>query len=221
MEKIKAIVAPGPVSYPLIAAKAKDIDMIFDKKGQGDIVLDSTVSLVKRGINFNISLIRKLSVVYPDIGKKIGVWRKGSANDVLLRALLDLNKKESEIVYAEDQREIRNMLTQNKIDSAVLSSAFAKGKAFEDLFAETKLYMPGSCAAYVKPEILDYFNSVYSEGIDRFRQDPSGTAEYVASVLPIKFDTEFIHAAILKSESGPLEVKPYEEFRAIVLNHSS
>ncbi|CAC11491.1 conserved hypothetical protein [Thermoplasma acidophilum] len=203
MEKIRIIAAPGPVSYPIIAARSDIFDIVFDKEQKGDIVLDSTVSLVKRGIKFNLSLIRGLSVISPQIGRKIAVWRRGSANDVLLKIALDLEKMRSDIVYAEDQKEILELLNSGKVDSAVLASPFGSGIRFEDLFRKHDLEMPGSCGAYVREDLIDTFAGEYRKGIEKMRSDPENTSKYVASVLPMKVDPKFIAGTILKSDVSP------------------
>ncbi|KAA8922797.1 DUF3834 domain-containing protein [Thermoplasma sp.] len=216
MEKIKIIAAPGPVSYPMIAARSDIFDIVFDKENKGDIVLDSTVSLVKRGIDFNVSLIRGLSVITPGIGRRIGVWRRGSANDVLIRAALDLEKIHADIVYAEDQREIMDLLKSGKVDSAVLASPFGSGIKFEDLLKKHGIEMPGSCAAYVRDDLIDQFVKEYSRGIQNMRSDPENTSKYIASVLPIKVDPGFIAGAILKSEVSPKLVEDASSFTETV-----
>lgn len=87
---LKVIAAPGPVSYPMIAStmKNKEISIDFGKEGSADVILDSTVSLVRRGIRMDYITVKGLMVVSPDVGRRIGVWRKGSAADVLARASL-------------------------------------------------------------------------------------------------------------------------------------
>jgi len=203
MEKIKIIAAPGPVSYPIVAARSDIFDIVFDKEQKGDIVLDSTVSLVKRGIKFNMSLIRGLSIITPGIGRKIAVWRRGSANDVLLKIVLDLEKMRSDIVYAEDQKEIIELLNSGRVDSAVLASPFGSGMRFEDLFKKHGLEMPGSCGAYVREDLMEAFAEEYRRGVERMRSDPENTSKYVASVLPMKVDPKFIAGTILKSDVSP------------------
>ncbi|BDC18164.1 DUF3834 domain-containing protein [Acidianus sp. HS-5] len=183
---MQVIAAPGPVSYPIIAAstKNKDIKVIFSKEGKADVILDSTVSLAKRGLKINYVTIKGLLSIYPNIGKRIGIWRKGSAADVLARALLDKKGIIAEITYADDMRKIMEMLTSKEIDSAVVASAFGKGITFEE-----SLGIPGNCGANVISH-EDEFVSAYNEGIDMFKNDPEGFASTVSSTL--KIDKEFV-----------------------------
>ena len=72
----------------------------FGKEGENvDVILDSTV---KRGLKIDYITIKGLTSIYPDVGRKIGVWRKGSAADILTRALITLNNIKSEIIYIDD-----------------------------------------------------------------------------------------------------------------------
>ncbi|ARM75077.1 DUF3834 domain-containing protein [Acidianus manzaensis] len=215
---MKALVAPGPVSYPLIAStiKNKDIQIFFGKEGNEnvDVILDSTVSLVKRGLKIDYVTIKGLMSIYPDIGKKIGVWRKGSAADVLTRALITLKNIESEIVYVDDMEKIMQMLQQKQVDSAVVSSALGKGKTFEEL-----LGIPGSCGATVYSNEDDFIRA-YNEGIEIMKEDPEGSAEYVLSKLPIKVKKEFIIGSIQNSEVKIEKPKNYKEFEDLVKRFS-
>jgi ABC-type amino acid transport substrate-binding protein len=183
---MQVIAAPGPVSYPIIAASAKnkDIKIVFSKEGKADVILDSTVSLVKRGLRINYVTIKELLSVYPNVGKRIGVWRKGSAADVLIRALLTTKGVNAELVYADDMRKILEMFKNKEIDSAVVASAFGKGITFEE-----SLGIPGNCGAHVISN-EDEFVSAYTEGIDMFKSDPEGFANAVSSTL--KVDKEFV-----------------------------
>ncbi|PYB68648.1 hypothetical protein DMB44_01800 [Thermoplasma sp. Kam2015] len=212
MEKIKVIAAPGPVSYPIIAAKSDVFDIVFDKEGKGDIVLDSSVSLIRRGINFNVSLIRGLSIISPGIGRRIAVWRRGSANDVLLRAVLDLENIKADVLYAEDQREIMELLKSGKVDSAVVASPFGSGMKFEDIMIKHGIVMPGNCTAYVRDDLMDLFFSEYQRGVDNLRSDPEEVSKYVASKLPNSVDPKFIAGTIMRSDVSPVRVSDSSSF---------
>ncbi len=88
---MRIITAPGPVCYPIVAAQMErdDIDIEFAKEGRADIVLDSTVSLVKRGLPIDLVTINNLAVVFPKLGHEVGLARKGGAADVLIRAYVN------------------------------------------------------------------------------------------------------------------------------------
>ncbi|AWR95852.1 DUF3834 domain-containing protein [Acidianus brierleyi] len=194
---MKVLAAPGPVSYPIIASKMKnkDIQIVFGKDGNNDVdvILDSTVSLVRRNLKIDYITIKGLMVISPDIGKKIGVWRKGSAADVLTRVLLREKKINAELIYANEMQELVKMLKEKNIDSAVLSSAVAKGKSFEEL-----LNIPGSCGAKVyKNE--DEFIRLYTEGIELIKEDPEGSSEFIASTLPMSVPKDFIIGSMKNS----------------------
>ncbi|MCL5881319.1 MAG: DUF3834 domain-containing protein, partial [Candidatus Thermoplasmatota archaeon] len=90
MEKINVIAAPGPVCYPLIAAQDERFNITFQKEGDAPVILDSSVSMAKRGLTANVSLIRGLAVASPGIGKRIGIMRRGSSNEILVRAIMHL-----------------------------------------------------------------------------------------------------------------------------------
>jgi len=197
MLPMKVLAAPGPVSYPIIASKMKnkDIQIVFGKDGNNDVdvILDSTVSLVRRNLKIDYITIKGLMVISPDIGKKIGVWRKGSAADVLTRVLLREKKINAELIYANEMQELVKMLKEKNIDSAVLSSAVAKGKSFEEL-----LNIPGSCGAKVyKNE--DEFIRLYTEGIELIKEDPEGSSEFIASTLPMSVPKDFIIGSMKNS----------------------
>ena len=185
---LKVIAAPGPVSYPMIASTMKNKDIIIDfgKDGSADVILDSTVSLVRRGLRTDYVTIKGLMVVSPDVGKRIGVWRKGSAADVLTRALLDMKGIRGEVVYADEMPRLVEMLNKKEVDSIVIASPFAKGKTFEEL-----LGIPGSCGASVNAN-HEEFISAYSEGIELMKQDPQGVAEYVSKKVPIQANLQMI-----------------------------
>ncbi len=197
MLSMKILAAPGPVSYPIIASKMKNKDgqIIFGKDGSedADVILDSTVSLVRRKLKIDYITIKELMVISPNIGKKIGVWRKGSAADVLTKALLKENNINAELIYANEMQELVKMLKGRNIDSAVLSSALAKGKSFEEL-----LNIPGSCGAKVYKNENEFIR-LYTEGIELIREDPEGSSEFIASILPMQVSKEFIIGSMKNS----------------------
>ena len=182
---MKVLAAPGPVSYPVIVNNK--VEVIFGKEGDADIILDSTVSLVKRGLKINYITVKGLLNVYPSVGKRIGVLKMLTAANVLTRALIDVKKLDSQIVGFEDMSKMMEALKKGEIDSAVVPSATAKGHTFEEL-----LGIPGSCGANVKPQFRDQFVSIYSEGIDMFKEDPEGFASKVVSVLQGRVTKEFV-----------------------------
>lgn len=200
MQKIRVLAAPGPVSYPLIAAKSNILELTFGKEGTGEIVLDSTISLIRRNIPFNVSLIGKLFLVYPFLGETIGVWRKGSVGDLLTRIAIDLEARNSRILYGETQQEVMQLLKTGKTDSAVITSSFGDGVPFESIFKKHGLSMPGNCAAFVSDEYMDVFKEEYERGVNEIRSNPETSSKYISSVLPIKIEPSFISSVILKSE---------------------
>ncbi|NON61648.1 DUF3834 domain-containing protein [Acidianus sp. RZ1] len=208
---LKVLAAPGPVSYPIIASSMKNrVDISFGKEGNLDVILDSTVSLVKRRLKINYGTIRGLMVVVPEIGSRIGVWRKGSAADVLTKALIFTKQLNASIIYVDDAEKIASMLNSGEIDSAVVSSAVGKGKTFEEL-----LGIPGSCGAVInKGE--DEFLRLYNEGIELIREDPEGTSEFIMSKLPIKQKKEFIIGTMVNSDLEIRKVDNYKEFEELV-----
>lgn len=92
---MKIIAAPGPVSYPLILAtrEYRDLDLVFGKGNEEPsayAIADSLTSLVRSGLRIDVVTVRRLMFVYPELrGPRVAVWRRGSAADVLIRALLD------------------------------------------------------------------------------------------------------------------------------------
>ncbi|MCG3109007.1 hypothetical protein L3N51_01297 [Metallosphaera sp. J1] len=212
---LKVIAAPGPVSYPMIAStmKNKDIMIDFGKEGSADVILDSTVSLVRRGIRTDYITIKGLMVVSPDVGRKIGVWRKGSAADVLTRALLEKKGLKGEVVYADDMPKLMEMLNRKEVDSIVVASPFAKGKTFEEL-----LGIPGSCGASVNGD-HEAFISAYSEGIELMKQDPQGVAEYIAKKLPIQANPQMIINLPKTTVLGVERIADNSHFENLIRKH--
>lgn len=220
MERIKVLAAPGPVSYPMIAANDTRFEIVFSKEGDADIVLDSSVSMIKRGLRANVSLISGLSGLAPGIGKKIAVWRKGSAGDVLAMAILSLKGLNSDIIYVDDRARIREMLSNGEVDSAVMTVADGKILTFEELLAENGIETPGSCVAKVSDSAKEAFAEAYEEGLKRFRENPEQTSNAVSSGLPVKTSSEFIRNAILKSRTAVRDIGNDEAFIALVKKFS-
>jgi ABC-type amino acid transport substrate-binding protein len=213
---MKILAAPGPVSYPIIASKMKnkDIQIFFGKDGNEnvDAILDSTVSLVRRNLKIDYITIKGLMVISPNIGKKIGVWRKGSAADVLTKALLREKNINAELIYANEMQELVNMLKNRSIDSAVLSSALANGKTFEEL-----LNIPGSCGAKVYNGD-DEFIRLYNEGIELIKEDPEGISEFIASNLPMQVPKNFIKMSMTNSLLEVTKLNDDSRFANLIKN---
>ncbi len=140
---MKIIAAPGPVSYPLILAtrEYRDLDLVFGKGNEEPsayAIADSLTSLVRSGLRIDVVTVRRLMFVYPELrgGPRIAVWRRGSAADVLIRALLDRAGLRAELVYADDWPSVLNLLNTGYAQSAVLNLGGVleyKGEFLEDL----------------------------------------------------------------------------------------
>ncbi|BFH72240.1 DUF3834 domain-containing protein [Sulfurisphaera javensis] len=219
--KIRILAAPGPVSYPLIAyqIKNKDIEITFGKEGtSADAIVDSTVSLVKRGLRLDYITVKRLMVISPGVREgKIGIWRKGSAADVLTRAVIDKRKLNAEIIYSEDFLQLLNMLKSNQVSSATLSSAIAKGEAFEDL-----LEVPGSCGIHINNSSAEEsIINAYKEGIEIAKQDLDRVADYIVKNLPIKVNKEFVVGVFKNAEFDIWKGGEFKEFYELVKKYSS
>ncbi|BFH72911.1 DUF3834 domain-containing protein [Sulfurisphaera javensis] len=180
----------GPVSYPIIASTMKrhDIKIVFEKSEDADVYMDA-IPLLN---NTDYVLVSKMLLITPKIGDKIAVWKKGSANDILLQLLVKLYKISPEIIYTEDPSEVYKLYIQGKVDSAMVTVGITKdGEYIEDLFLKKGFILPGICGAKVNRREED-FVSAYQEGIDLFKENPEETAEYVADNLPIPRPSTFI-----------------------------
>ncbi|BAB66942.1 DUF3834 domain-containing protein [Sulfurisphaera tokodaii] len=218
--KIRILAAPGPVSYPLIAyqMKNKDIEIIFGKEGGKDVdaIVDSTVSLAKRGLRIDFITVKKLMLISPKLTEgKIGVWRKGSAADVLTRATIDLKKVKAELVYSDDMMQLVNMLKNNQISAATLSSALGKGEAFEDL-----LNVPGSCGIHINSQEDKVINA-YMEGITIIKENLDIAADYIVKNLPIKISKEFVTGVLKNAEFNVYKGGEFREFYELVKKYSN
>ncbi len=220
MEKVKVIAAPGPVSYPLIAARDESFSINFQKEGRADIVLDSSVSMVRRGIPIDLSLIRGLAIASPDLGKRIGIVRRGSSSEILVRAILGIQKREAEIVSVDEISSIPGMMKSGNIDSAVVPAPFGKGKTLEKILSDLGIQVPGSCVASVREDLVDRFTGAYSRGIDLFRRSPDESASYVSSVLPNHVSPDFIKKVIMETDVSVIQPGKHSEFTEIVRKYS-
>ncbi|BCU68925.1 DUF3834 domain-containing protein [Stygiolobus caldivivus] len=207
---MKVLAAPGPVSYPVIVNN-KGIELSFSKEGNADVVLDSTVSLAKRGLKLNYITVKGLMTVYPTVGRKIGVPKMLTAANVLAKALIDTKGLNAEIVGIDDMQKVLEALKKGEIDSAIIPSGIAKGVTFEEL-----LGIPGSCGANVKQEFRDSFTSLYNEGIDMFKEDPEGFASKVVSTLGGRVSKEFVINVMKNSEFKVEELSNDNDFVSLV-----
>ena len=217
--KIRILAAPGPVSYPLLAyqMKNKDIEIYFGKEGSNaDAIVDSTVSLAKRGLRIDYITVKKVMVISPKLKEgKIGVWRKGSAADVLTRAVIDLKKLKAELTYKDDWMELFNMLKSGQFDAATIAAALGRGDSFEDL-----LGIPGSCGIHINSSgerVID----AYKQGIEIAKEDPEGVANYIVNNLPIKIKKEFVIGMFKNAEYNVWKGGDFKEFYEIVRKYST
>ncbi|AFZ71223.1 hypothetical protein Calag_1523 [Caldisphaera lagunensis DSM 15908] len=197
MEKI--MVAPGPVSYPLILSEDKsNISLIFDKEGIADAVADSITSLIKRGLNVDFITVKELLTIHPDLrGPKIGVFRKGSAGEILLKALMDKQNIKGEIVYSDNMQDLLHMLNLGEINSAVISIAMVKPK--ETL--ESIVGAPGACGISInKNESIKTVKEAYELGISIAKKNPEESADKIVSRLPITVSKDFVYKIITRAE---------------------
>ena len=220
MEKINVIAAPGPVCYPLIAAQDERFNISFQKEGEAPIILDSSVSMAKRGLTPNVSLIRGLAVASPGFGKRIGIMRRGSSNEILVRAIMHLKQEQADVVTIEDASSIEGMMKDGSIDSAIVPAPFGKGISLETILESHGISTPGSCVARVDDSVRKAFVEAYSSGIEKMRKDPEGTAKYVASVLPNKTDPNFIRKSILETDTSVKDTPEHREFADLVRRFS-
>ncbi len=202
----------GPVAYPLIAStmKRKDFEILFDSR-DGDVVLDSSVSLVLDNLRVHYSLISRMLVFHPKIGKRIGVWKMGSASDVIARVVMATKRINAEIVYVEQPDEVFKLLRDGIVDSALVTNV-VDGEVVEDLLP---FYVPGTCGAHVR-RFEEDFLSVYQEGIDLFKEDPEGTSVYVADNLPVFRASTFIERLMERSALKVERARDYSQFESVV-----
>ncbi|AWR96391.1 DUF3834 domain-containing protein [Acidianus sulfidivorans JP7] len=211
----------GPVSYPVIAAKMKrnDFQIEFDSK-EGDIKLDAIPLLQKT----NYVLVKKMLIITPKIGNRIAVWKKGSANDILLNSILKLYGIKSQIIYTDDPSKVYVLYKEGKVDSALVTTAVSKqGLYIEDLLKEKGFELPGICGAdIIKENLADDFYSIYNEGIDLFKENIEEASEYVAEYLAdnlsVYRSSLFIQSIFESSEFMISKLNPPYIFRKIFFN---
>ncbi len=215
---MKIVTAPGPVSYPLILAtrEYKDLDLVFGKGNEvrdAYAIADSLTSLIRGGLRIDVVTVRRLMFVYPELrGPRIAVWRRGSAADVLIRALLDKNGLRAELVYADDWDSVLNLLNTGNVQSAVLNLGVLghDGEFLEDLVGA-----PGACGAHINGD-PQYFIDVYEAGIEIAKKDLAGAVDYIANKLPMRLPREFIKNILTRVEYGIYGPGNYQGFVEVV-----
>ncbi|MCL4453038.1 DUF3834 domain-containing protein [Ferroplasma sp.] len=224
---MKVIAAPGPVCYPLVAAmmERKDIDIEFKKssdigKEKPDVVLDSTVSLVKSGLPIDYVTIENLSRVAPKLGYKIGMTRKGGASDILFRAYVGETKKDVEIQYFESMGELMEAMNANKVDTVVVPAMDNAGVSIEEYFKKNNVAIPGSCGATVYDREKDFVDA-YNLGIKILKEKPEEAAKFIISHLPMQFPPEFVMNTMKNSDLNVHKPGDYSEFVRLVKKYST
>ncbi len=224
---MKVIAAPGPVCYPLVAAmmERKDIDIEFKKssdigKEKPDVVLDSTVSLVKSGLPIDYVTIENLSRVAPKLGYKIGMTRKGGASDILFRAYVGETKKDVEIQYFESMGELMEAMNANKVDTVVVPAMDNAGVSIEEHFKKNNVAIPGSCGATVYDREKDFVDA-YNLGIKILKEKPEEAAKFIISHLPMQFPPEFVMNTMKNSDLNVHKPGDYSEFVRLVKKYST
>ena len=216
---IKVLSAPGPVCFPLLASENNNFEINFGKEGNADIVMDSTISLIKRGLPIDMVLLSGLSIVTPDFERKTVILRKGGASDLLSRVIIKKDGLPTELIYSDSMDEIRTLMKEKKADSAVvLSFAGMKGFTLEERARKSGIYVPGSCGATMGNELYLEFRAAYNEGLKKFKENPDETAKIVQEKLPNKFPLEFITGTMLKTT--PILEKPenYSKLKEAIIN---
>jgi hypothetical protein len=224
---MKVIAAPGPVCYPMVAAmmERKDINIEFKKssdigKEKPDVVLDSTVSLVKSGLPIDYVTIENLSRVAPKLGYKVGMTRKGGASDILFRAYVGETKKDVEIQYFEGMSELMDAMHANKVDTVVVPAMDNAGISIEEYFKKENVAIPGSCGAAVFGNPKDFVDA-YELGIKLIREKPEETAKFIIEHLPMQFPPQFVVNTMKNSDLRVHKPENYEEFIRLVKKYSS
>ncbi len=214
---MKIIAAPGPVCYPIVAAQMvrDDIDIEFAKEGKADIVLDSTVSLVKRGLPIDLVTINNLAVIMPKLGYEIGLTRKGGASDILLRAYVNENNKKVKLNYYDSMGDLMEALKTNKVDSVVTPAMSPGGESLEEYFAKTNVYIPGSCGASVYNNEKEFIEA-YNQGIEIIKEKPEEAADFIVKKLPIQFPHEFIVNTMKNSKLNVHKPENHDKFIELV-----
>ncbi|WP_048062641.1 DUF3834 domain-containing protein [Caldivirga maquilingensis] len=219
---MKIVTAPGPVSYPLILASRDygDLDLVFAKGKETEnayAVADSLVSLIKNDLRIDMVTVKRLMFIYPKLqGPRIAIWRRGSAADLLTRALLDKVGLKAELVYADDWYSIFNMLNRGEVQSAVLNLGVLE---HNDAFLEELINAPGACGAYVNGN-PQYFIDAYTAGIEAIRKDLTNAADYIVRKLPITIPKEFIENILRRVKYGIYDPGDYVSFINVVKRYS-
>jgi hypothetical protein len=224
---MKVIAAPGPVCYPIVAAmmEKKDIDIEFKKSSEignekPDVVLDSTVSLVKNGLPIDYVTIENLSRVSPKLGYRVGITRKGGASDVMFRAFVGETGKEVQIEYFETMSDLMGALNSNKVDTVVVPAIDDAGISIEEYFKKSNINIPGSCGATVYNNEKEFIDA-YNLGIKLLKEKPEETAKFVVSHLPIQFPPGFVESTMKNSDLNVHKPGKYEKFVEMVKKYSS
>lgn len=215
---VKVLAAPGPVSYPLVAAEDRaNISLEFSKEGSADTVVDSIVSLIKRGLRVDYITVKELMTVYPELrGPRIGVWRRGSAADVLVRAAADMYGVRATLIYADEWQQLYRMVSSGDVDSAVLSIAMVNRRPT----LEAMVGAPGACGvSLLNPESLGSIREAYELGVELMRRDPEGSADIIASRLPIKVPRDFVLGIIRNAEYFFRPAEDMESFTRLVMKY--
>ena len=224
---MKVIAAPGPVCYPLVAAMMErdDIEIEFKKSSdmgdkKPDVVLDSTVSLVKSGLPIDYVTIENLSRVAPKLGYKIGMTRKGGASDILFRAYVGETGKDVTIQYFETMGELMDAMNGNQVDTVVVPAMDSAGVSIEEYFKKNNIVIPGSCGATVYSKEKDFVDA-YNLGIKLIREKPEEAAKFIVSHLPMQFPEQFIVNTMKNSDLNVHKPGNYGEFIRLVKKYSS
>jgi len=144
--------------------------------------------------------------------------KKGSANDLMLRAILKLLNKNSQIIYTEDPMQVFAIYKKGDADSALVTNSIdEKGIPLDELFEKFNIYIPGICGAHISRGEEDFI-SIYQEGIDLFIENPEETAEYVSDNLPIFRGSIFIQKLMERSILKIEKAKDYSKFKEIIMN---
>ncbi len=209
----------GPVSYPLIASQMKrhDFELLFNSEN-ADAYVNASVELILKGLEVNYSLIRKMLIVIPSIGNKIVVWKKDSANDLMLKAILKLSNKSSQIIYTEDPMQVFVIYKKGEADSALVTNSIDEnGIPLDEYFDNFDIYIPGICGVHISNDEEDFI-SIYQEGIDLFAENPEETAEYVSDNLPIFRGSIFIQKLMERSMLKIEKTQDYTKFKEIIMD---
>jgi hypothetical protein len=224
---MKVIAAPGPVCYPLVAAmmEKKDLDIEFKKSSEigndkPDIVLDSTVSLVKSGLPIDYVTINGLSRVAPTLGHKVGMTRKGGAADVLFRAYVGESKTDVEIEYFDNMNDMMGAKKANRIDTIVVPAMDNAGMSIEEYMKKINVNIPGSCGATVYNKEKEFVDA-YNLGIKLFKEKPEEAAKFVVAHLPMQFPVEFVMNTMKNSNLNVHKPENYDVFINLVKKYSS